>query len=51
LANRGLKLEGDMNKLISYKEPAFTEQKVYEVFNEILTNEIYGLNMKKLQKI
>ena len=42
LANRGLKLEPDMDKLLSYKEPAFYEKKVYKVFNEILTNEIYG---------
>lgn len=36
---------------ISYEEPVFDHNKVYEVFHEVLTNPKYERNMKKLQKI
>ena len=36
-------------KVLSYYDPVFDANKVYEVFNEILTNEVYAHNIKKLQ--
>ena len=38
LHNRGETFETDLTKVSSYPEPVFDSQRVYEVFNEILTN-------------
>ena len=37
--------------VVSYQNPVFDHNKVYEVFNEVLSNPIYEQNMKKLQRI
>ena len=49
--SRGEVLESDVGKLAKYPEPVFDAQRVYEVFNEILTNELYTKNMQKQQKL
>ena len=41
----------DLNLVNTYAEPVFDEKKVYEIFTEILQNEIYTHNILKLQKI
>ena len=46
-----VRISNDNNVLASYIDPAFDAQKVYECFNEILTNEIYSHNIKKIQNI
>ena len=43
-----MRFESLTEKMLSYYDPVFDAQKVYEVFNEILSNEIYSHNMKKL---
>ena len=45
LHNRGESLDTDFEKLSSYKDPVFDAQKVYKVFDEILTNEVYTHNV------
>ena len=46
-----MRVTKEADKILSYWDPVFDSQKVYEVFNEVLTNEIYSHNMKKIQAI
>lgn len=46
-----MRITGDQKKIWSYWDPVFDENKVYEVFNEILTNPVYAHNIKKLQSL
>ena len=40
--------DATLEQKISYPEPVFDQNKVYECFNEVLSNPIYEQNMKKL---
>ena len=51
LAYREPSMDPDPDAHRIFKEAVFDEDKVYKVFNEVLSNPIYEQNMKKLQKI
>ena len=55
LAYREPSMDPDPDAHRIFKEAVFDEDKVYKVFNEVLSNPIYNpiyeQNMKKLQKI